>query len=51
MSKLDPNRVRAAGIDAGDRARTGNDRGVRVRYVLRKRKVPSFSPIAILTPR
>ena len=38
MSKLDPNRVRAAGINAGDRIQTGNDRGVRVRYALKSRE-------------
>ncbi len=36
MSKPDSNRVRAAGIDAGDRTRTRNDRGVRVRYALKR---------------
>ncbi len=38
MAKHDSNRVRAAGIDAGDRTRTGNDREVRARYALKSRE-------------
>ncbi len=38
MSKSDSKSIRTAGIDAGDRARTGNNRGVRVRYALESRE-------------
>lgn len=37
MSKPDSNRVRAAGIDTGDRTRTGNDRGIRARDTINGR--------------